>query len=180
MAIAVTFTQGTMNILRQTNMPPGRYGQPQGTWWWMGAISGDASGGNTLFQFTIAERFKNQWAFSLQCATIRANANFGAPAVRFSWNSGPEKEISGALFNPTYQEIGTFVSSAGLVAAGFAPPMSFDERLIALGDPQIAGAFGMSEWEIAANINGATTIVTMWGLLYDWSTFYRGAPATKL
>lgn len=179
MSVLVTFLDGTLNLLRQTNMPPTDLGQPQGTWWWMGAISGDASGGITQFTFQFRERFKNRNVLALHNAGWRSVSAFGAVDALFSWNTGPEKEISGAQFNPTFAQNLTTEASASFGQASFNPPIARDRRLIALGDPQIPGAFTVSTWVINANINGATSTVTMWGLFYDWGTFYRGAPATR-
>ncbi len=175
MSIAVAFDEQELSILQQSGMPPARYGIPRGTWFWTGAALGDASGGNVGILFFLTERVKTDWVLSLVLGSMLAD-DAVTGGVRLTWNSGPifRDPLVTGVTNPSWREAATVVPVS--LGSGFTPAMSMDERLVAVGEPKIAGSFTVAEWVRATNTDGTIYQVAMWGLLYDWRTFYRGAP----
>ena len=173
MAIAVAFDEQELVILAQRGMPAAKYGIPRGTWFWTGAVLGDASGGSLTMLFTLSVRVKTDWVLSLVNGSWLKN-NSTAAGVKLTWNSGPifRDPLAALVTNPSWREQGAANTNAA--EASFSPEISRDERLIAVGEPALAGGFTIAAWETDVNTDTVSYQVSMWGLVYDWKTFYRG------
>ena len=175
MSINAAFDEQELIILEQVGLAPGRYGTPRDTWFWTGAMKGDASGGLVDMVFQITESRKNDWVLSLMCGTALSTL-LGAGDSSFTWNSGPifRDPYTTGVTNPSWREVGLRGRSSVAAVTAFSPHIAQDERLVAVGEPHITGNFSVAGWTWDDNVNLGVYQVSMWGLLYDWKTFYRG------
>lgn len=176
MSVIVAFDEQELAIFRQERMPAGKFGQPIGTWFWTGAVLGDATGGVISISFSLSEAIKNRWVLSLVNGTLFTNADPGAVFGSLVWNSGPiyRDSLTTGATNPSWAEIQAVNRNTTLNQGTFTPRIAVDERLIGIGEPQLTGNFIVCTWVQNGNINTVTYMVAMWGLLYAWQTFARG------
>lgn len=178
MAINAAFDAQELAIIRQRGLPPDQFGQPGGTWFWTGALRGDASGGIITVLFTLSFIEKRRRVLLLKNATHSVQRDTTA-SVSFGWTTGPifRDPFATSQTNPIFRESGPFV--LGSSRSAFAPTIARDGRLITFGDPAIAGGQSVAEWRTAENNNGTLYSYALWGVFYPWETFFRDAPSSE-
>lgn len=162
-----------------TGQRPTPYGPVDGIWYGLLSRDGDATAGTMTLQGSLTFARKEDWLYILMGCNI-SNNGATPTATSLTVNTGPRIPTNTTIINPSFRmasnDFNTDNLTAPLPFAAGAFPFT---GMPIFGDKKIAGNFLMLDavWELQQDL--ATYVVSAWGWLLRYNSFFRDRPASQ-
>jgi len=181
MAVAIVATDTWLQHLPFEGGPrPSPFGQVDGVWYGLVAGDGDASGGNLTLNARLSEARKEDWVYIL--GAINTVRNGATDDECFNQvNSGPliaTAAVATTVRNVSFSRGGIALGMANnnlVVTDKFDGGTDPRAGMPIFGDKRIPGIFLMLAAGWDNNIDGTTYVLSAWGFLIRYQSFFRFA-----
>jgi len=151
------------------------FGPADGVFYGVVSGDGDASGGNFTLNGLLSFEKKEDWVYLIKKVSVQTN-DIRTTEGFIVVSTGPQIITGSSVVNPSFQVGGDFKNTTNNATSSLALTTGSGDHftdLLVFGDKKIPGSQGMIAAGLEGNVNGSTATLSVYGLLYRYSSFFR-------